>query len=233
MNSRLAAWGVHLFTASGAVWGLFALVAIAQGRWVLSFWLMAASLAVDSFDGMLARWARVKEVTPGFNGDLLDNIVDYITYVTVPAFFIYQAGLLPAGWDLAAAAAISLASAYQFCQPEAKTEDHYFKGFPSYWNAAAFYLFFLNLDPWFNLAIVAVFVVLVFVPVKWIYPSRMAKWRGLTILLTILWGLCCLAILFRHPEPSQGLVYASLGYIAYYIVVSLYLHLGRTDHASE
>jgi len=228
MNSRLAAWGVHLFTASGAVWGLFALFATAQQRWVLVFWLMAAALAVDSFDGMLARWARVKELTPGFNGDLLDNIVDYITYVTVPAFFIYQAGLLPAGWDLATAAAITLASAYQFCQPEAKTEDHYFKGFPSYWNAAAFYLFFLNLDPWFNLAIVAVFVVLVFVPIKWIYPSRMATWRGLTILLTILWGLCCLGVLIRYPRPTQGLVYASLGYIAYYILVSLYLYRGRT-----
>jgi len=231
MNSRLAAWGVHLFTATGAVWGLFALVAIAQGRWVLAFWLMAASLAVDSFDGMLARWARVKEITPGFNGELLDNIIDYINYVTVPAFFIYQAGLLPAGWDLAAVAAISLASAYQFCQQDAKTEDCFFKGFPSYWNAAAFYLFFLELVPRFNLFIVIVFVVLVFVPIKWVYPSRMSKWRGLTILLTILWGLCCLTIMLRYPEPSPGLVYASLGYIAYYIIVSL--HMGRTATAPE
>ena len=95
MSGRLAAWGVHLFTASGAVWGLFALVSIAQERWILAFWLMAVALAVDSFDGMLTRWARVKEVTPGFNGALLDNIVDYINYVTVPAFFIYQAGLIP------------------------------------------------------------------------------------------------------------------------------------------
>ena len=233
MNNRIAAWGVHAFTASGVVWGLFALVAIAQGRWILTFWLMAAALAVDSFDGMLARWARVKENTPGFNGELLDNIVDYITYVIVPAFFIHQAGLLPPRWDLAAAAAIALASAYQFCQPEAKTADNYFKGFPSYWNAAAFYLFFLGLAPWANLAIVAVFLALVFIPIKWIYPSRMVKWRGLTILLTILWGLCCLATLIRYPEPSRGLVYASLGYIAYYIIVSLYFRMGRTGHAPE
>jgi phosphatidylcholine synthase len=231
MNSRIAAWGVHLFTASGAVWALFALLATAQERWILAFWLMAAALAVDSFDGMLARWARVKEVTPGFNGDRLDSIVDYINYVTVPAFFIYQAGLLPPGWDLATAAAISLASAYQFCQPEAKTDDNYFKGFPSYWNATAFYLFFLGLAPWGNLVIVAVFLALVFIPIKWIYPSRMAKWRGLTILLTILWGLCCLATLVRYPEPSLGFVYASLGYIAYYIVVSLYM--GRAAAARE
>jgi phosphatidylcholine synthase len=227
MNSRIAAWGVHMFTASGAVWGLFALVAIAQGRWILAFWLMAASLAVDSFDGMLARWARVKEVTPGFNGDLLDNIVDYINYVTVPAFFIYQAELIPRGWDLAVATAISLASAYQFCQPEAKTEDHFFRGFPSYWNAAAFYLFFLDLDPWANFAIVVVFLILVFIPIKWIYPSRMAKLRGTTIALTILWGLCCLATLIRYPDPSRSLVYASLGYVAYYIVVSLLMGLRR------
>jgi phosphatidylcholine synthase len=233
MNSRLAAWGVHLFTASGAVWGLFALLAIAQERWILAFWLMAAALAIDSFDGMLARWAHVKEVTPGFNGELLDNIIDYISYVTVPAFFIYQASLLPRGWDLAAVAAICLASAYQFCQPEAKTDDNYFKGFPSYWNATAFYLFFLGLSPWANLAIVAVFLALVFIPIKWIYPSRMAKWRGLTILLTILWGLCCLAILIRYPEPSFGLVYGSLGYIAYYILVSLYLYGGRTADVPE
>jgi phosphatidylcholine synthase len=229
MNTRLAAWGVHVFTASGAVWGLFALVAIARGRWILAFWMMSAALAVDSFDGMLARWARVKEVTPGFNGELLDNIVDYINYVTVPSFFIYQADLLPPGWGLAAAAAISLASAYQFCQPEAKTDDNYFKGFPSYWNAVAFYLFFLGLPRWTNLVIVAVFLALVFIPIKWIYPSRMAKWRGLTILLTILWGLCCLTILVRHPEPSLGLVYGSLSYIAYYVIVSLYMVRAETE----
>lgn len=226
---RLAAWGVHLFTASGAVWGLFAIVATAQGRWILAFWMMAAALAVDSFDGMLARLAQVKTVTPGFDGDLLDNMLDYLNYVVVPAFFLYQAGLLPPTLDLIGAAAVCLISAYQFCQPEAKTQDHYFKGFPSYWNVVAFYLFFADADPRINLAVVGVFCALVFVPIKWVYPSRMARWRGLTIVLTILWGVCCLVILARYPTPSHALVYASLGYIAYYVLVSLYLGLASGD----
>jgi len=205
------------------LWALLALVAIAAGEWRRAFLWMTVALAVDAFDGMLARAARVKEVLPGFDGTLLDNMLDYLTYVIVPAFLIYRAGLLPQRFDLAGAAAICLASGYQFCQADAKTPDHWFKGFPSYWNVIAFYLFLGDLDPRINLAIVAALVVLVFVPLRWIYPSRMQRWRGVTIALTCVWGTLCIAMLAQFPDPAPWLLYASLGYVAYYVIASLYL----------
>jgi len=227
--SVTAAWAAHAFTASGAVWGLLALIATARGDWRAAFVWMTVALAVDSFDGMLARAARVGEVLPGFDGTLLDNMLDYLNYVVVPAFLIQQAGLLPPRFAVAGAAAICLASGYQFCQADAKTDDHYFKGFPSYWNALSFYLFLGGLDPRANLAIVATFVVLVFVPLKWVYPSRMARWRGITIAATCVWGALCIAMLTQFPDPAPWLLYASLVYVAYYVLVSLYLSLLAAD----
>ena len=223
------AWAVHAFTASGALWGLLALIAVSGQQWGVAFAWMTVALAVDAFDGMLARWARVQEVLPGFNGVLLDNMLDYLNYVVVPAFLIQQAGLLPERFAVAGAAAVCLASGYQFCQSDAKTDDHYFKGFPSYWNVLAFYLFVGGLDARVNLAILAVFVALVFVPLRWIYPSRMSRWRGVTIAATCLWGVLCIAMLVQFPEPAPWLLYASLGYVGYYVLVSLYLTILASD----
>ncbi len=217
------AWVAHAFTASGAVWGLLALIATARQEWRLAFIWMTVALAVDSFDGMLARAARVKQATPGFDGTLLDNMLDFLNYVVVPAFFIHQAALLPEQASLAGSAGICLASAYQFCQADAKTPDNYFKGFPSYWNVLAFYLFLGGLDPRLNLGILAVFVVLVFVPLKWVYPSRMSQVRGITIGATCVWGAMCIAMLALFPDPPEWLLLGSLVYVVYYIVVSLWL----------
>lgn len=225
----MAAWAVHVFTASGALWGLLAIIAAARHEWGVAFAWMTLALAVDAFDGMLARVARVKEVLPGFDGDLLDNTLDYLNYVFVPAFLIYEAGLLPDRFALVGAAMVCLTSAYQFCQPEAKTDDHFFKGFPSYWNVLAFYLFLGDLDSGINLAILAFFALLVFVPLKWIYPSRMPRWRGLTIAATCVWGAMCIAMLVQFPEPAPWLLYSSLGYVAYYVLVSLYLAAASSD----
>ena len=225
----MAAWAVHVFTASGALWGLLGIIAAARHEWGVAFAWMTLALVVDAFDGMLARVARVKEVLPGFDGDLLDNTLDYLNYVFVPAFLIYEAGLLPDRFAVAGAAAVCLTSAYQFCQPEAKTDDHFFKGFPSYWNVLAFYLFLGGLDSRVNLAILASFALLVFVPLKWIYPSRMPRWRGFTIAATCVWGAMCIAMLVQFPEPAPWLLYASLGYVAYYVLASLYLAAATAD----
>ncbi len=224
-----AAWAVHLLTASGALWGLLTLIAVARKEWGVAFGWMTVALAVDAFDGMLARRARVKELLPGFDGVLLDNMLDYLNYVVVPAFLIYEAELLPPRLAVAGAGAVCLASAYQFCQTEAKTDDHFFKGFPSYWNVLAFYLFLGGLDPRVNLAILTLLAILVFVPLKWIYPSRMSRWRGITIAATSLWGAMCIAMLAQFPDPAPWLLYASLGYVAYYILVSLYLTILAPD----
>jgi len=217
------AWGVHLLTAGGALAGFLSVLAIVEERWVASLaWLMVAA-AIDSFDGKLARLARVKEVLPGFDGALLDNLVDYFTYVMVPALFLYECGLLPNRAGLGGAALIVLASAYQFCQVDAKTADHFFKGFPSYWNVVAIYLFLLRWDPWVNLAIVTAFAVLVFVPIKYIYPSRTQRLRGLTLSLAALWAAGLIALLAQYPEAHAGLLWGSFAFVAYYAGLSVYL----------
>ncbi len=224
------AWTVHLFTASGAVAGFLAVLAVFDHRWVPCFaWLMVAA-AIDSCDGFLARVARVREVLPRFDGALLDNLVDYFTYVLVPAFLIYEAGLLPRTFALAGVSLIVLVSAYQFSQSDAKTEDHYFKGFPSYWNVVALYLFFLGLDPWVNLAAVGVLGVSVFVPVKYLYPSRAPHFRGLTVGLALAWAILLVVLLAMYPDVNRSLVWLSLIFVAYYYGLSLFMTVaGRGD----
>jgi phosphatidylcholine synthase len=220
---RLAAWGVHLFTACGAVAGLLAVIAIMQEKWVVCFaWLMVAA-AIDSLDGYLARLARVKDVLPGFDGALLDNIIDYFTFVMVPALIFFEAGLLPHRLALAGAVLAVLASSYQFCQADAKTGDHFFKGFPSYWNVVALYLFLFDFNPWLNLAIIVALALLVFVPIKYVYPSRTPRYRRLTVALAGVWGALLIFALVQYPEPHRGILWVSLLYVGYYAVLSLVL----------
>jgi phosphatidylcholine synthase len=219
------AWGVHLLTATGAAAGLMALIAISHDRWQWAFVWMGVTLAIDSVDGTLARLCGVKQVLPQFDGALLDNMVDYFTYVIVPAYFLYEAGIVPARCGLLTAIAITLASGYQFCQSDAKTEDHCFKGFPSYWNVVVFYVFMLAWPKWLNAIIVLALAIAVFVPVKYPYPSRTPMLRTLTLALTAVWGALMALVLFRYPEHSRGLIYASLVYVVYYFAFSLYLTL--------
>lgn len=223
----MLAWSVHLFTASGAVFGLLAIIAITREQWMQAFIWMAAAVLIDALDGALARRFRVKQVLPNFDGGLLDNIVDYQNYVIVPAYFFYAAGLLPEAFAVVGAALTVLVSAYQFCQEDAKTDDHYFKGFPSYWNVAVFYLFILGLNPWLNLGLIVFLSILVFVPIKYVYPSRTAANQRLTLFLAMIWTLSCIAIMIQYPTPHPALIGLSLLYIAYYVGLSLY-HTDKT-----
>jgi phosphatidylcholine synthase len=224
VREQALAWTVHFITASGAIFGLLAVIAVQQEAWLFAFLWMAAAIAVDSADGTLARIWQVKRVLPHFDGALLDNIVDFLTYVIVPALFLYGAGMLPEGLGWVGAAMITLASAYQFCQAEAKTEDNYFLGFPSYWNVVVFYMFLVGLDPWLNFAAVALLSILVFIPTRYIYPSRTLPFRRLTLVLTVAWGISCLVILAQYPEPHPALVNGSLLFIGYFFAMSFYLH---------
>jgi len=219
---RARAWFAHLFTATGAVLGLLALLAIADGAWGRALLWMAAAVVVDSADGAIARWARVRAVLPGFDGALLDNMVDYLNYVVVPAFFLVRAPLLPDGWAVPAAGAVVLASAYGFARDDAKTDDHFFTGFPSYWNAVVMYLLLLGIDAWLALATVAVLCVLVFVPFRYAYPSRTVPLRPLTVAVTAAWGVICLVEIVRYPAHSTTMLWVSLLYLPYYVGVSVY-----------
>jgi len=183
---------------------------------------------IDCSDGTLARTARVKIVLPQFDGSRLDDIIDYLNYVFVPIVLLYRADLLPEGPGRIAIAALPLlASGYGFCQADAKTEDNFFKGFPSYWNVVVFYLFALGTPGWANAAVLIVLSVLVFVPILYLYPSRTATGRTTTIALGAVWAILIFVLLLQFPHPSRGLAISSLFFPAYYLCFSVYLHLTR------
>jgi phosphatidylcholine synthase len=218
---KLVAWSAHLFTATAAIWALLTLLAIVEGEWKTAFVWISVAIVVDSFDGYLARLVRVKTVLPNFDGALLDNMLDFLNFAFVPAFFLTQVDLLPPSFALLGASLIVLSSSYQFCQSDAKTEDHYFKGFPSYWNILVFYLFVLNLAPWVNFAIVITLVALVFIPIKYIYPSRTNFYPKLILATTGLWALAIIGILVTFPNHPTWLVWLSLLFALFYTVMSL------------
>jgi phosphatidylcholine synthase len=226
---RLRASAVHLYTASGAVLTLLILVAAYNGNTVMALWLVLATLVIDSTDGLLARRYRVKELLPGFDGGLLDNIVDYMTYVLAPILLLWTAGYLPSGnFGVVLAALPILASSYQFCRVDAKTgdgaqTDHFFLGFPSYWNIVAFYVIVFDLGAGTVGAMLLVCSLLVFVPIRYVYPSRTLAFRKLTITLTTLWLLSYVAILVQMPDPDPILRTLSLLYLVYYFGLSLYI----------
>lgn len=215
------AWSVHLFTASGAVWGFLALIAIFRHDWRAMILWMIVAMFVDGIDGTLARWADVKTYAKGIDGALLDNILDYLNYVVVPALFLVEADALPYGTRLLGACSILITSAYQFTQTDAKTDDHHFKGFPSYWNVMALYMLLMNLPQWLNFGFLMFLNVLVFVPIKYIYPSRNSYLRQLTLVLTYLYGAVGIWGLLQYPNQPEWVVWVSFVYVAYYLVLSI------------
>lgn len=215
------AWGVHLFTATGAIWGFLAMLAIFKHDWRAMILWMVIAMLVDGFDGMLARWANVKKYADGIDGALLDNILDYLNYVVVPALFLMESGVLPYGFQMLGAFSILITSAYQFTQTDAKTDDHHFKGFPSYWNVAALYMLLMGLPVWVNLGFLMLFNVMVFIPIKYIYPTRNTYLRKLTLTLTYLYGAVGIWGLFQYPNHPKWVVWVTFIYIAYYIILSL------------
>ncbi len=186
---------------------------------------------MDATDGTLARAARVKEVIPWFDGDALDGIVDYFNYVIVPALFLFRGNLLPAHDALWLAMLPLLASAYGFCQKNAKTADNFFLGFPSYWNIVAFYLYVLKTPLWLNAFLVIALSALVFVPMKYLYPSRSPYFRIQTNVLGVLWAIAILYVMYTLPDPPRGVVFASLIFPAYYAALSLWLEYRRLSES--
>ena len=195
------AWGVHLFTASGALLGAAALAAIANGTWTVALLAMLGALFIDAVDGAAARAVQVDRVVPSFDGRRLDDMVDYLNYVIVPMVFLVVAGLLP---HAGLAAVPILASAYGFSQADAKTSDGFFRGFPSYWNVVAIYAWLLGVSPAATTAWVLGLSVLVFVPWKYIYPSKLRQHRALTFALAILGFAAVVAAPSAAPPCPAG-----------------------------
>ena len=219
-SEKLAAWGVHLFTASGAVVGVLALAAIARGELRTAAVWMLLALVIDAVDGTLARAARVREVLPGFDGRRLDDMVDFLNYVIVAVVFMAASGHLP---HLLWGALPVLASAYGFSQAHAKTEDHFFLGFPSYWNVVALYAWLLDVEPRTTLAWVAALSLAVFVPLKYIYPSQSPVLRRETVIAAAVFvALLALACLAHESALSRALAWLTLAFPAWYVGVSLW-----------
>jgi phosphatidylcholine synthase len=221
----VCAWGVHLYTALGAVAGLLAIEYAARDDFRGSFVAMAVATAIDSTDGPLARLLDVRRRVPHFDGALLDNVVDYLTYVLAPVFLMLRAGILQPGLGgIVLGGFVMVASGYGFCHVDAKTKDNYFRGFPSYWNLVAFYLFCLRFGPVLNGVIVTVLALMVFAPIKYIYPNRTFSLRPITLGLAIVWAAITVAMLPSLPQHNPVLLYSSLAFIGYYLVASFVLH---------
>src|ERR687894_2680746 len=221
---RTKAVAVHLYTASGAVLALLILVAAFQGEAVKALWLMLAALIIDSTDGLLARRLRVSEALPFFDGAMLDNIVYYMTYVFAPMVLLWSGGYLPEGNTGVVFAALPLlASSYQFCRVDAKTDDHFFLGFPSYFNVVAFYAIVFQPGPGVLAAVLVLCSFLVFVPIRYVYPTRTVVFRRTSLTLTALWLGSYAAILWQMPDPNPLILAFSVIYLLYYFGLSFYL----------
>jgi phosphatidylcholine synthase len=221
---RMGSFLVHLYTASGAVLAFLIVVAAIRGNLLQALWLSLIALLIDGTDGWMARHFHVSEMLPWFDGRRLDDIVDYLTYVFAPMLLLWIGGYLPAEpGNIILVALCLLASGYQFCRVDAKTEDHFFLGFPSYWNIIAFYVIVFKLPPVTVSAILLTCSILVFVPIRYLYPSRTVAFRRLTLILTGLWMVVYALILQQMPAPHPLLMYYSLFYLLYYAALSLYL----------
>ena len=229
MPPPILPWIAHFYTATGVVWALLATAMTFAHQFRAAFIFLAVATFVDATDGVLARAFKVKERLPHFDGAKLDDIVDYLTYVFVPVLIVWQADLVP--WPFPVCAAVLLASAYGFSHAGAKVDigDHYFTGFPSYWNIVAFYLYVMRLPATLNAVILIALAILVFVPIRYLYPSRTRVMRWPTLILGAIWALVFLWMIWRLPATDGPWTAVSFVFPAWYTGLSLWLHLrGRT-----
>ena len=220
LQSRIAAWSVHAFSASGAVLALLAVLAIDRHAWTEAMLWLFAALVVDGVDGTLARAARVKQVAPRIDGDVLDLVIDYLNYVFVPTLFILEAQLLPAGFAVPLAALIQLSSLYVFARRDMKTEDNYFRGFPALWNIVALYLYAAGLEPNVSAAIVAALVLLTFAPIHFVHPFRVRDYGPWLPVTALIWALSTLSLLVDTAAAVRGLLLA-ISAISAIVIVGL------------
>ncbi len=203
------AWAVHAFTTCGIVAGFLALVAVLKGDAVVAFMWLGVALFVDGIDGTLARRARVQEYTPNFDGTTLDNVIDFFTYVAVPALMVYWFNMVPApfwfapeNWSLICAAAIMAVSCYTFANVGMKSSDYYFVGFPAIWNVVVLYFYVLDTGWMVNLITIIVLCILTFVPIKFVHPLRVTHWRNITIPMTVLWAAMTLSLVISSKDKG-------------------------------
>ena len=215
---HVRAFTVHVFTATGAALALLALILATGGHWTAMFLCLGIALIVDGADGPLARAFQVQKVLPRWSGDTLDLIVDFVTYVFVPAYAIAASGLLPEALAIPAGIVVVITGALYFADREMKTKDNYFHGFPAIWNLAAFYLYLLEPPEWAAATGVVALAFLSFAPVKFLHPLRVLHWRAFNVAVLAVWGLLALVALAMDLSPGLY-VTVPLSVIAIYFFV--------------
>jgi phosphatidylcholine synthase len=220
---RARAFSVHIFTALGAGVALIAMVEAVREQWSAMFLWLGVALVIDGVDGTLARRYDVANVLPNWSGEALDLVIDYVTYVFIPAYAIVAGDLMPPWLAMPLGAAIVMSAALYFADRRMKTDDHHFRGFPALWNVAAFYLFLLQPQHWGAAALVALLVILTFMPIRVIHPMRVRRWRMLTLLLMVVWAVLALFAVLRNFDVS-AVVVAALTAIGLYVLAADGLH---------
>lgn len=218
---RALAFSVHIFTACGAALALLALLAAAHGDWPMMFLWLGIALVVDAVDGPLARAVDVAEVLPRWSGETLDLVVDYTTYVFVPAYAVAAAHVMPDALALPAAVAIAITGTLYFANRDMKTADNFFRGFPAVWNLVAFYLLLLRPAPAVAAAAVALFAVLTFVPIRFVHPFRVRRLRTVTVAMLTLWAVLALAAVKQGLSPAPWITAGLCALGLYFLGIGL------------
>lgn len=197
------AFSVHLLTASGSFLAFLSVVAASEGRWTAMFWWLGLALLVDGIDGPIARKLQVKEILPTWSGETLDNIIDYMTYVLIPAFALYQRGFMGEGLSFLSAAIIVVSSAIYYADTGMKTKENFFKGFPVVWNMIVFTLFVIEPGEKLSFAVVVIAAILTFVPMNFLHPVRVMRLRWINLPMTLLWCLFGAIALIEDMHADQ------------------------------
>jgi phosphatidylcholine synthase len=205
--AEIRAFSVHILTASGSFLAFLGVVAAAEHRFIDMFWWLGLALLVDGIDGPIARKVRVKEVLPNWSGDTLDNIIDYVTYVLLPAFALYESGMIGEPLSFVAAGMIVVSSAIYYADTGMKTEEYFFSGFPVVWNMVIFTLFVIHASAVTAMIVVGVSVVLTFLPINFLHPVRVKRLRTLNLGVFLLWAaLGGLSLLMHFETPRWAVV---------------------------
>ncbi|SCW32919.1 CDP-diacylglycerol-choline O-phosphatidyltransferase [Borreliella japonica] len=221
----ILAWLVHTFTASGLIVGLYSIISIVNGDYSLLLKLTVIGLIIDGIDGTMARKLKVKELIPEIDGTLLDNITDYINYTFIPVIFFYLGEFIAEKYKIAICIGILLSSAYQFSRTDAKTNDNYFRGFPSLWNIFVILNIIFKIGQITNLITISICIILSFIPIKFIYPSKTKELRKITTPITIISCLIfAVSIFLKLPATALKIAKTVLiVYFAYLTLASIYL----------
>jgi phosphatidylcholine synthase len=243
------AWLVHLFTSLGAVFGILAIIFAIEAAKAnvlgdagtyyynikLSMYIMIVAVFIDSIDGSLARLVDIKKLAP-LDGALLDNIIDFTTYSIVPCIWIYVSSVVSPDWLIAIIVMITISSSYQFCQLNAKTDDHFFVGFPSYWNVIVIFMLCFQSPQWINEITIIILTIFSFIPIKYIYLSRTAHIsknkfiKIFTFLFTMLASIStfCSVIVYPLKTPTP-IITIILIFIIFYILFSFKLNIKNSS----